>query len=316
VIAGLGFEDRAVGSLEALKAGGVADVGKFMLLRYSDRGNAQEIAAAASPLAPRIEYVDVDTQTDPTGLVQNALEGIPGGPFVLDVSALTKPLIFAFTRAILSMRRELYVVHTAAASYEPTADELEPVMALLKEGRFPEGLKQLDAITPGEGMTFAPLTVGTPWLDASLRSILVAFVTLKYRRLDAILESVATDKIVGVRTTHSTAPKGTESRAVGLISDYLVASQNGELRSVSAMDAGATYALLMEYYHQYVLDNAYRIELALTGTKMQTVGAAAFASVAQVANVLYSVPLDRDTSRFTHGTGRTRLYQLHIGLAH
>lgn len=316
VIAGVGFEDRAAGSISALSESGVGRVGQFLLVRYPDQGNSQDVAAAVAALTDEVQFFDADTSADPSKAVHEAVTSLPPGPVVLDVSALTKPLIYCFTKELLSTRSELVITHTAASTYDPLPTELHPVMELLHAGEFPEGLKQLDAITPGEGTEFVPLSVGEPWLDASLRSILVAFVTLKYRRLDALLESIATDKIIGVRTTHSSTPKGIESRAVGLISDYLVASQNGELRSVSAMDAAATYDLLMEYYDQYVLDNAYRIELALTGTKMQTVGAAAFASVARVANVLYSVPLNRDTSRFTHGTGRTRLFELTTTLAH
>ncbi len=316
IIAGVGFEDRAAGSISALSESGVARVGRFLLVRYPDHGNSQDVAAAVAALTNEVDYLDADTSTDPSQTVHEAVQALPPGPVVLDVSALTKPLIYCFTKELLSTRRRLVVTHTAASTYDPSPAELQPVMELLHTGQFPEGLRQLDAITPGEGTEFIPLSVGEPWLDASLRSILVAFVTLKYRRLDSLLESIATDKIVGVRTTHSSTPKGIESRAVGLISDYLVASQNGELRSVSAMDAAATYNLLMEYYDQYVLDNAYRIELALTGTKMQTVGAAAFASIARVANVLYSVPLNRDTSRFTHGRGQTRLFELTTNLAH
>ncbi|WP_155854312.1 MULTISPECIES: ORC-CDC6 family AAA ATPase [unclassified Arthrobacter] len=316
IIAGVGFEDRAAGSIGALNIGGVAQVNRFLLVRYADEGNAADVAAAVGALTDQIDFFDADSRIDPSEAVCDAVKSLQPGPVILDVSALTKPLIYCFTKELLSTRRQVFIVHSAAKTYDPRPEELQPVMDLLGEGKFPDALKHLDAITPGEGTEFVPLSVGEPWLDASLRSILVAFVTLKYRRLDSLLESIATDKIIGVRTTHSSTPKGIESRAVGLISDYLVASQNGELRSVSAMDAAATYDLLMEYYDQYVLDNAYRIELALTGTKMQTVGAAAFASVARVANVLYSIPLNRDTSRFTHGTGQTRLFELSTRLAH
>lgn len=316
VIAGVGFEDRAAGSIAALNSGGISSVNRFLLVRYADEGHAGDVAAAVGALTAKVDIFDADSRSDPSSAVHEAVSSLPQGPVILDVSALTKPLIYCFTKELLSKRGQVFIVHSAANTYDPLPEELQPVMELLQEGKFAEGLKHLDAITPGEGTEFVPLSVGEPWLDASLRSILVAFVTLKYRRLDSLLESIATDKIVGVRTTHSSTPKGIESRAVGLISDYLVASQNGELRSVSAMDAAATYDLLMEYYDQYVLDNAYRIELALTGTKMQTVGAAAFASVARVANVLYSVPLNRDTSRFTHGTGQTRLFELSTRLAH
>src|SRR5690606_656861 len=117
--------------------------------------------------------------------------------------------------------RQLFLVHSSADTYEPTSSVLEPVMAMLDSARFAEGLRALDEITPGEGMNFTPVVIGAPALDASLRSVLVSFVTLKYRRLDALLESVSTDKLVGVRTTHSSRPKGVESRAVQLISDYL-----------------------------------------------------------------------------------------------
>lgn len=314
VIAGVGFEDRAVGSIAALRGGGIESVGGFVLVRYENEGRSEAITNRAAGLTDKVAFIDVNTGVDPAGPVRHVVDSLADDPVVLDVSALTKPLIYCFTKEVLRQRRRLVVVHTSAASYDPQPDELGPVIERLQSSEFADGLKRLDAITPGEGTEFRPLTLGDPWLDASLRSILIAFVTLKYRRLDSLLDSVATDKIVGVRTTHST--KGIQSRAVSLISDYLVSSQNGELRSMGAMDAAGTYELLMEYYDQYVLDNAYRIDLALTGTKMQTVGAAAFASVAHVANVLYAVPLNRDTSRFTHGTGRTRLFLLTTSLAH
>lgn len=316
VLVGGGFEDRAVGSLEALESGRVSRVGCFRVLRYADPGRLEDVGAVAGRLSKKVEYVDVDAYKDPSVAVDAIIGELADGPVVLDVSALTKPLAFCFVRGLLEVRKQLFVVHTSAANYEPTSGELEPVMALLDSGAFAEGLRQLDEVTPGEGMTFTPVLIGAPSLDASLRSVLISFVTLKYRRLDALLESISTDKLVGVRTTHSSRPKGVESRAVQLISDYLVASRNGELRAIGAMDASATYDLLMEYYDQYVLDDVFRLELALTGTKMQTVGAGAFAAIGHVSSVFYSVPLDRDTGRFTHGTGRTRLYSLRSVLSH
>ncbi|QIK63463.1 hypothetical protein G7068_09815 [Leucobacter viscericola] len=312
LVAAVGFEDRASESLEMLAKQGVTSVGSLVLARYAEAGNAVDIETACSKLSSRIQHFDVDTARDPSKMVEELVESFPEGPVIVDVSGLTKPLIYCFTNTVLRSRHRLFIVHSAAKMYFPAPEELSPMLKLLDSGKFPEGLRGLDAITPGEGTSFQSVTIGEPWIDASLRSLLIAFVTLKYRRLDAILGGISADKIIGVRTTHSTAPKGAESRAIGMISDYLVSGQNGVLRSAGAMDAKVTYDLLMEYYDEYVLDDAYRIDVALTGTKMQTVGVGAFSAVGKIASVLYSAPANRDTTRFTKGIGRTRLFELTV----
>jgi serine/threonine protein kinase len=311
LVAGVGFEDRAIGSLQHLLDLDCVPGNGFLLARYAgENSQAEVIEGLVRGVSEHVDFFDVDSTVDPTDVVSDALREVPAGPVIVDVSALNKPLIYSLTQRVLAQRENVFVMHTSAADYDPEADELRPVLDLLDAGEFVEGLKLLDTVTPGEGTEFIPLAIGQGSLDASARSLLVSFVTLKYRRLDSLLEGIATDKVVGVRTTHSSGEKAVQSRAVSLICDYLVASQNGDLRSVGAMDAEGTFKLLMEYYDRFVLDSAYRLDVALTGTKMQTVGAAAFASVARVANTFYSVALNRDTSRFTHGTGHTRLFEL------
>lgn len=312
LISGLGFEDRSPGSLLAMVAKGIPPLARSVLVRYPTKGKRRDSIEAARQISQDITFMEVDPEEDPSGPICDLVDSWSDseGPVVLNVSSLTKPLIYSFTKEILRARGKLYVSHTSAESYHPKSNELQPVLRYLDQGELSNGLKLLDEITPGEGTEFKPVSIGEPWLDASLRSLLVAFVTLKYGRLDSILESVSTDKIVGVRALHSSAGKVLVNKAIEMVGNYQIRTQNGELVGVSAMDAAATYDLLMSYYTQYVLDGAYRIQLALTGTKMQTVGMGAFASVARVANALYAVPLNRDTSRFTEGVGKTRFFEL------
>jgi hypothetical protein len=281
-----------------------------VLLRYEDPGNYGEILDVASESSDKVITVDVETATDPTDFVERILESFGGSPIILDVSCMTKPLIYAFTKATLLYAGEVWIIHTAAEFYDPSDDDLRPVLEMLNNNSYPEGLHGLDKVTPGEGSHFTPLVIGQNTEDASSRSVLACFVTLKHKRLESLLSVLATDKIVGIKSVHTSGRRNTQSRIIDLISRYLVSSRNGELPQVGAMDAQSTYVLLDDYYQRYVLDGSFRMEVALTGTKLQTVGAAMFAAVAKPACVYYAIAHNRDRDRFTHGVGETKLFRI------
>jgi serine/threonine protein kinase len=307
-----GFEDRAVGAWGNYSGAIGRRLQRAIVLQYPASQNSDAVLQLAAQNAREVEAIPVDASNDPTALLEEIAQQSPASPLVIDVSAMTKPLIYGLVRSRLLLAREVWVIHTAAKVYEPSADDLRPAMAALQQGRFTDGLRLLDQVTPGDGVSFSPITLGPQSVEGSSRTLLAAFVTLKHRRLDALLQMVASDRVVGVRTVHSASSKHVRSRVIDQISKYQISSINGSVRQVAAMDAQATYEVLSEYYEQYVLDDSFRMEIGLTGTKMQTVGAAMFGAVARPASVYYVVSHGRDEAHFTHGTGASKLFRLSL----
>jgi hypothetical protein len=313
IIAATGFEDRAVGAWENFRTDIAARVQRTLLLNYPDSTDSHGAALAARSLSEHVSSIDVDPSQDPSQMLQETIVHL-SGPIVIDVSAMTKSMIFAAVRAALLNRNEVWIAHTRAEQYEPSATDLEPVLERLKAGEFPSGLELLDAVTPGEGRSFDVFPLDQQSRDGSSRSLLALFATLKHARTDAVLRQVDSDEVLLLQSVHSDGAKNVESILTSLVADYAIGARQGRIHQVSAMDPNATYDVLARYYSSYALNGPYQMQLALSGTKMQTVGAAMFSAVASPSAIYYSASQDRDHGRFTHGTGRTRLFQVRRAL--
>jgi serine/threonine protein kinase len=314
VIAALGFEDRAVGAWRNAHAAGV-EPGQVSLIRYPDRGRADEVIAMLDAKGSVHELYDVDpaaqTSTEPALL---DLLAPAGRPVVLDVTSLTKPLIYSLVRHALRRDRQVHVLHTCAAEYEPAEERLRPALVLLEdpEQNFAEGFRLLDEATVGEGTGFEPMAIGPQTRDASQPSLLAAFMSLKLQRLQRLLDSMQVERLVAVASVHTSGERSLRSRAMYKAAEYLVTRYGGEQRQLTTLDGQGAYEILRELHQRYALHDAFNFEITLTGTKMQAVGAGMFASTASPAAVYYSMPAPatRDKTKFTHGTGKTRLYRL------
>lgn len=313
VVGAMGFEDRAVGSWQSLVAAG-ARPGLARLLQYPDNpGRGEEIVEVLE--AEGIPHEAAQADPIAAGLSDDdAFEHIlaTDGPLVVDVTSLTKPLIYATVRHALRRDGELYVVHTCAQDYEPYDDALRPAVDLLARKDFADGFAALDKATSGEGARFEPVAVGPQTRDASQPSLLAAFMSLKLQRLNALLDGMQVERLAAISSQHSSGARSLHSRAMSFAADYLVTRYGGERHDLGTLDADGSYRLLRELHRRHSLAGAFNFEIALTGTKMQAVGAGMFASTAPPAAVYYSrpAPQTRDVNRFTHGTGRTRLYRL------
>jgi hypothetical protein len=70
----------------------------------------------------------------------------------------------------------------------------------------------------------------------------------------------------------------------------------------------------MEYlsiqYQNYFINQNYSFEIAITGSKMQTVASAAICALYKISQCWYVQPSEWDAKRFTKGTGETKVYSI------
>ena len=311
LITAAGFEDRALAiwaELQRLERG----VRAAVVLEYENPGNAESILAKSENHAQSSTFVNVDSRDAPGERLAEVLKAVETVSVVVDVSALTKPWIYALVEALLRAGLDVHIFHSAAAEYEPQQDDLAPVLSLLQEGRYTDALRGLEPLTAGEGRDFSVIEVGRAPTESGVRRVLVTFVTLKHERLRLILEHEEYDRLIGIRTIHTRGEHSIQSQILDRVARYLIGTANGAVQSLKAMDADGTYQLLSRTYRTMCLEDVYSLRLALTGTKMQTVGCGMFAAVVGPLAAVYAAASEREPDRFTHRIGETTLWRLRM----
>lgn len=311
IVTAAGFEDRATAIWEELSRTDRACV-TSVILDYENHDRLEEVLARAGERSVDVVVVSVDSRGDPTAGIDDILSNVPNGLLVIDVSCMTKPLIYLLTMRALERGLQTYIFHASAAVYEPDDSALTPALELINQGDFERGLGELNLATAGEGTSFVPIRIGNPLTESGVDSFLAAFVTLKQRRLESLLSSLSYDRLLGMRTIHSRNERGVQSLLIDRATSFLIDANKGEQRKIGAMDLQAAHDCLLENYLLYCLDGRYAFKLALTGTKMQTVGCGMFGAVAGPHEVYYAATSDRASDRFTHGVGETSLFELEL----
>lgn len=307
VIGAFGFEPRSVGSWHNL-----LQIGKPVtatMLEYDNPGYAADIINVLSKIS--IPYIRVKTKTvmaddEATALINDC--GNHG--IVIDTTSLTKALIYTLIVKALILRNEVWVLHTCASEYHPSDADLVSVVHLMQSRKFPEVFRAIDDIVVGERGPYECVPVGPQYRDPSQPSLMVAFTSLKYDRVARLLEETQVEEIVAIAPIHTSGERTSRSTIGKFLAEYFVQRYGGSVYEVGSLDHDGAYRILRELHCRYALEGNYNFEIALTGPKMHTVGAAMMGATALPASVYVSSPTRYNPEKFTKGTAATRVIHL------
>jgi serine/threonine protein kinase len=309
LIGAFGFESRSIGAWQTLLT--VSKPASATMIQYRDVGIASQIIELLGNHGVGFESFKLPEVED-DAMISAILDKAQGRCLAVDTTSLTKSLIYLFVLAALRERGEVYVLHTCAETYIPQDDEIQDIIALLETKQFTDAFRGINAIVSGEAGPYVCRAIGQQFRDPSQPSHLAAFVPLKHDRLATLLSYVPVESITAVASIHSTGKESNKSRATQYLARYFVQQYNGSVQSLSSLDFDGTYRLLSELHAKYALESGFNFEIALTGAKMHSVGAAMFAATATPSSVYYSAPTNFDPERFTKGTGLTRFVHLRL----
>lgn len=302
LILGLGFEDRALESAKRLLASTTPQ--QVVLLRYDDPGHAQAIeqllALKGTPMT-EIRYAGQDTAFDEIHMT--------GSSVCIDVTALTKPAIHHLVQLAVQKASRVLVAHTRAESYYPTDDDITAALSGAAVDDETELLDALTALHTGESRTYRFDRLQSETVDESRSRILVAAVTAKHQRLQALL---------GVREYDGTVlicplPGSPRSELAHLATRVELGEQMGDMAyAVGTDDLVGQIEVLSRLHQKWYLEQEHLVELALTGSKLNAVACALVASALPVSTCWYVAPDSYDAQRFTHGVGESRLFELRL----
>ncbi|GBG56436.1 hypothetical protein SPFL3102_00237 [Sporomusaceae bacterium FL31] len=299
VLGGLGFEDRTKESNQKLAR--IVKPNEIHLIKYSHEGYSAQINQSwAETGITKIEH--------PHNTVLYDLPKIKGTALI-DVSGLTKPVIFKSIRRELYEKGRVLVCHASAEKYYPLPEDIERVFAAEEANEPSRLLESIANILKGESGGYKSMQLLKEETDLSRNRALIAFASAKHERLFSLLDHRDFDFIKVI------TPAGSESwkNVAQLAANVLCKSyQNAELASVDIKDLAELVKYLDDQYLQIYNNAGANLEIGLTGSKMQAVATAVLSSKRKLSEVWYLGPNQFDEKRFSYGVGEIKVYDIRI----
>ena len=298
VVIALGFEERCYRSAERilrrLKPLHVAFV-KFAL-----PGHGMDIVKLVEGKGIThsiVEYSDV---------LNGDLPELPGRVLV-DVSGLPKAAIFRVLRSELKGKGQVMACRTEAQTYYPKETEIEGAIRADVKREHDELLRRLTGVSMGESGGYSIGGLLSSDADQSRRRAVCCFASAKYERLLTFLYERAFDSIE-IGTPSSKTNRSGLARIAAEI-----AAKNFSGATVTGLDANDVHLVLgfiASRYQQWYVRGGFNFDLAMTGSKPESMACAAASAVLKVGQCWYVSPNVVDPLRFSTGVGLSHYYHM------
>lgn len=283
-IGAAGFEDRATSFLDhAISEGTQLDNAIAIEYRPFNRKNR------VGEFKERLEKVEAHTtwtifdRYDPQKFSKSivaSFESLGLSHVLVDISAMSKFLIMITLQALKERRNPLTIVYTEAESYHPTRDEFE--LQKKKLGVAP------DFLTTD---VYKILTVSS-LSSVSMQGypvLLLAFPTFNHDEIVALYNELAPKHMILLQGDPHEEQDKWRLEAISEINKKITSSCDYSIESevLSTFDYISTIESLEEIYQKYWY--TYKIVLAPTGSKLQTIAAFMFKQLHPDVQIVYPV---------------------------
>jgi hypothetical protein len=300
VLAGLGFEERTLASNRLLSKHSSPEV--VHLIKYDEPGYSKKILELWKKAGRRTEVHDFSTL--PTQLPRI------GGLALVDVSGLSKPIIFNAVRRELIEKGRVLIGHVGAKIHYPLDADLRDLFAAERANDPMRMLESLAGVLKGEVGPYTSVRLLEEDVDQSRSRALIAFASAKHERLFSLMDRREFD-LVDVMAPNDDGPRAKVANyaAEFLCKDY----QNANVERVDTSDLISLVHRLDQLYLELYVKAGANVELGLTGSKAQAVATAVLSARRKIAQAWYLKPAKFDVSRFSKGVGNFQIFDVRLG---
>ena len=302
VVVGLGFEECSLRSVERWTE--ALSPREAFAIRYSEPGRSAEIEELLRHHIGKRLVVD-----DYLNVRVRGAKDVGLGPTMIDITGLSKPLIFDFVRNELRRSGRVLVCHTAAAAYYPLDDDLRGVMSAETETDRHALLDAVRDVLTGEEGPYTSERMLRGDSDSTRRRMLVAFSSAKHERLLSFLDDRDYDRIEIVTSNEEGAKEDVARVAAEVAAQTCSESQ---VVQMGLDDVDRLLAFLLERYQESYLRDGLNLEIALTGSKLQAMVCSALSAAVKISQCWYIGPRAFDPERFSKGVGETRYFDISL----
>jgi hypothetical protein len=304
IISALGFEMRTYESIKSIFNTWKAK--QVFLVKYPEYGKTKEIMTwiNSQGLSEIVNIVDYDKLIPIINNIADSSE------CVLDITGLSKPIIFKLANEVLSQKKKLIAAYTEADQYYPKEENIKQRFESTKNmAQYQQFINIMENLSVGEktdGYMIVPQIEATEYLSTR-PSVLFGFVVSKNQRILAMLEQkeyVWAELFVPLGDSY-------RSQLARMAADVAM-SNYGNIATclTNHNDPIEIMHQLFDKYNYYYSIQGLNIELALTGTKWEALACAALSSVEKISQCWYVSPREFDKDNFSEGAKDTVYYQL------
>ncbi|QNN45478.1 protein kinase family protein [Thermomonas brevis] len=299
ILSGLGFEERTLESNRAFSLNSSPEV--VHLIKYDEPGYSQEILDIWGSTDARIivhDYPMLPAQI-------SSVDGL----VLVDVSGLSKPMIFNAVRRELIEKGRVLIGHVGAEFHYPLDEDLKDLLAAERANDPLRLLESLAGVLKGEVGPYTSIRMLEEDVDQSRSRALIAFASAKHERLFSLMDRREFD-LVDVMAPND---DGARSKVANYAAQFLCKDyQNANVERVDTNDLVSLVDRLDQRYLELYVDGGANVELGLTGSKAQAVAAAVLAAHRKIAQAWYLKPAKFDVSRFSKGVGAIRIFDVKL----
>lgn len=304
IISALGFEERSLESIKSILS--IWKTKSIILIKYPEHGKTDQILAwlNSQGLDNKISIINYNELTP-------AIENIKKSTnCLLDITALSKPIIFKMVTEILSQKKKLVAAYTGAEEYYPREEIIkERFEANQNMPRYQQFDKIMDNLSVGEKTdkyTIIPQITESECFNTR-PTVLFGFMVSKNQRILEMLEQ----KEYAWTELFAPSDDNYRSKLARMAADIAMSNySNIETVLINHNNPKEIMNQLFERYNYFYANQGLNIEIALTGTKLQALACAALGSVEKVSQFWYVEPSEFDKDNFSKGAKDTLYYQL------
>lgn len=297
IIIGLGFEDS---TLESAKKLSEINICNLILVEFDEIGKSQEIIEIfkkrgfnTSNIIKYKDFIKLITEIK--------------GKTICDITGLPKSIIFDSIRKCITHNNNIYISYTEPEIEYPLNEEIENILIKNENDSDIELLVKVSDIIKGEQGPYSIYSLLPSYANISEPRVLFSFAPIKHERLYTLLNEREYDKI-NIIVPDGTSPKDKLAQISAKFS--LTRYNNAMIHNIPIDDINLLIATLAKDYYNYFILNNFPFEIALTGSKLQTVSVAVFSSVFKISQCWYVKPDKWDKNKFSKGHNNTLYFHI------
>ena len=300
LILGLGFEDRALHSIRRLcKA---TNAKHALAIEYVEKGRSSEIQEVLASSGVKCTILPYEDLMD---------KGLPSmkGRVAVDITGLSKPIVFHSIRNELRHKGQVLVWHTEAKQHYPLDADLQSLLVADNERNFHLLLEEARGVLSGEEGPYVAEALLQSDSDETRQRVLFAASSAKHERLLSLLDQRDYDRLEIVMPKRGTA----RSRVAQIAAE--IAARNAENARVTEIDSDDFEGALDQIFDSYLawyVQHGLNFELGLTGSKLHAVACAVGSAALKISQCWYIRPRAFDPERFTKGVGETKCFEISL----
>ena len=296
-ILGIGFEDRTYESLK--KIINSSSIVKIYAIKHRlEEGRFNDIKKILDESKKEIIYIN-----------NNEINQVDFSiPTIIDMSGLSKDMIFNSITISKKHLNNIAFVETEAQELSPSDADLEKIISTEKQAT--EILKVVtETVESGELKSYKIKKIYSTDSDESNSRVILCFSSAKFERMLYFLDNKQYDRILIIN------PQDNDNRSkLARLSSQVIqdkySSLETEIIDIDIDDQNEILRTMTMLYQKYYLQEGCNFDIALTGSKLQTLCAAIFTCFNKTNNCWYISPEGWKPNSFSSGYNETFFYSL------